>query len=96
LTFYRPVAAEEAVSGFLIYFNVSDAGTILPTIVLFFHQNVHLINGERGAIFIDVIGKWFAQANEGNAAFMKDGITHKFEISVRPLLAAIIWLISSY
>lgn len=61
---------------FMIYFNVGDTCAILPPVVLFFHQDIHLVDGIHGAILIDVVGKGFAQSNEGNAALVKDGIAH--------------------
>ena len=61
----------------MINFDVCNSSTILPPIVLFFHQDVHLIYGVHGAILFDVVGKWLSQADHCNSAFMKNLVAHQ-------------------
>jgi hypothetical protein len=72
------IATKEPEAWLLINFDVGDSGPVLPSIVLLFHQNIHLVHGVGGAIFFDVVGKWLAKSNEGYAAFVKDRFTHRF------------------
>jgi hypothetical protein len=44
--------------------------------MLLFHEDIHLIHGIGRAVFFDVVGERLSKSNEGNAAFMKDGVTH--------------------
>jgi hypothetical protein len=70
------IAADIAMSGFYVNFDVGYSRSVLPAIVLFFHENIHLVHGIGRAILFDVIGEWLSQTNEGNSAFVKDVVAH--------------------
>jgi hypothetical protein len=78
------IAAEpmhEWIAGLRIQFDCGDAGTILPPVVLFFHEQVQLVKAvEYTAFLLHVVGEGFPEANECEAAFMLDGITHNPKI----------------
>ena len=71
-------------TGFHVDLDVGDAGAILATIVLFLHEDVHLIHGVHRSILLNVIRKWFSQADHRNTAFMKYFVTHGLFVVARP------------
>ena len=55
-----------------------NSGAILATVVLFFHQDVHLIYGVHRPIFFNIIRKGLSQSDECYSAFMKNLVAHGF------------------
>ena len=79
-------AVHEGIARFCIEFDGGDACAILSPIVLFFHQEVQLVEAvERAPLLLHVIGEGLPEANECEAAFMLDGITHNAKISTIPI-----------
>jgi hypothetical protein len=60
LGFDRTVAANVSMARINVNLDVCDSSAILTAIVLFFHQDVHLVHGVHGPIFFDVVRKWFS------------------------------------
>ena len=52
----RPCSRNVSVSWFHIELNVRNSSTILTTIMLFFHQEVHFIDAiQRSAVFLQIV-----------------------------------------
>ena len=65
------------VAVFGIELDVGQPGTVLSPVVLFFHQQVHLVEPvEVRAVFLPVVVDRLEQPDEGNAAFVFYGIAH--------------------
>src|SRR5260370_40026813 len=96
LGFDRTIAAKESESWFLIDFYVGNTRAILPPIVLFLHEDVHLVHAIGGPIFFDVIVEGLSQTNEGNAALEKDVIAHILGIRNQALGKRIMAMATEY
>ena len=70
---------QKRVAGFYIQFNRRYSRTVLAAIVLFFHQQVKLIQAiQCRTIFLEIIGERFAKSDECQSAFMFDLIAQFF------------------
>ena len=70
-------AVHERITGFRVEFDGGDPCAILSPVMLFFHQEVQLVQAvERTPLLLHVVGEWLPEADECEAAFMLDGITH--------------------
>ncbi len=76
LRLHGTIPADEAKPRLLIYFYVGYTCPILPPVVLLLHQDIHLVHRIRRAVLFNIIREGFAQAHQGNSAFMKESIGH--------------------
>ena len=75
--FNRTIATNITMAWSNIQFYISDSCSILATIRLFFHQHIQSLNAIKGrTIFVDVVLKWFAKTNKGNATFVFNCVAH--------------------
>src|SRR5258705_13475580 len=71
-------AIHKRITRFYIQFYSSNAGAVLPTVMLFFHQQVELIKApQHCAIFLMVIRERLPQADECKAKFVFYRVTHE-------------------
>ena len=62
---------KKGVTGFNIKFYSGDARTVLTTVVLFFHQQIQLVQAVQcRTIFLEIKGERFAKPDECQPAFM--------------------------
>ncbi len=75
---------QERITGFNIQLNRSDSCAILTQVVLFFHQQVQLVDTPHdGSILLLIIRERLAQADECKSAFMFYFITHALTESAK-------------
>src|SRR6478736_1578639 len=61
LGFYGTITTDIPKPWLLINLDIGNSSSILTTIVLLFHEDVHLVHGVSCAIFFDVIGERLSQ-----------------------------------
>ena len=60
-----------------VYLDPGYPGAVLPTVVLFFHKQVHLVQPPEGrAVFFLIVREWFEQAYKRYAAFVFYLVAH--------------------
>ena len=73
----RTYAIDVNVSGTGIKLDVGQTGAVLTSIVLFLHENLHLVEAvERGAVSASIIVQRFEQPDEGHSTFVFDRFAH--------------------
>jgi hypothetical protein len=69
--------ADVPLSGRHIELDVRQTRSVLPTVVLFLHQEIHLVYAvESRSVFVDVKLEGLFEAKHGNAALVLKEITH--------------------
>src|SRR5688572_5858142 len=76
LGFYGSVSADISSSGFDVNFYVCNSCSILAAIMLFLHQDIHLIYGVHWAILFDVIRERFSKSDHRDPALVKNLVSH--------------------
>ena len=67
----RTDAVDVDIAVFGIELDVGQPGSVLPPVVLFFHQQVHLVESVKSrAVFLPVVIDRLEQPDQGNAAFV--------------------------
>ena len=75
--FNRTCPGNVALSRFHVELNVRNPRTILTTIVLFFHEEVHFINAiQRSTVFLQVVFHGFFKSQKSYSTLMFYRVTH--------------------
>ena len=63
-------------TGFDVDLDIGNSCSVLPAVVLLFHEDVHPVHVIHGTVFFDVVGERLSQADQGNPAFVKNLVAH--------------------